>query len=60
MGRVEDRLPHEPVTWTNTHIGGGRVFYTSLGHPDDFQVPAFRRLLLNGVYWAAGLDIPRR
>jgi nicotinamidase-related amidase len=60
MGRVEDRLPHEPVTWTNTHIGGGRVFYTSLGHPDDFQVPAFRRLLLNGVYWAAGLDIPGR
>ena len=58
MGRVEDRLPHEPVTWTNTHIGGGRVFYTSLGHPDDFQVPALRRLLLNGVYWAAGLEVP--
>ena len=53
MGRVEDRLPHEPVTWTNTHIGGGPVFYTSLGHPDDFQIPAFRDLLLNGVRWAS-------
>ena len=52
MGRVEDRLPHEPVTWINTHVGGGRVFYTSLGHPKDFEVPAFRQLLLNGIRWA--------
>ena len=59
MGRGDDRLPHEPVTWINTHVGGGRVFYTSLGHPDDFQMPAFRRLLLSGVYWAAGLEIPK-
>lgn len=28
-------------------------------HLDNFQVPAFRRLLLNGVYWAAGLEIPQ-
>jgi len=53
MGRAGDRQPHEPVTWTNTHIGGGRVFYTSLGHPDDFQLPAFRTLLRNGIDWAA-------
>ena len=59
MGRGDDDLPHEPVTWTNTHVGGGRVFYTSLGHPDDFQLPAFRHLLLNGIYWAAGVDIPQ-
>lgn len=52
MGRVENRLPHEPVTWTNTHVGGGRVFYTSLGHPADFELPAFRQLLLNGIRWA--------
>ncbi|MHC4238733.1 MAG: ThuA domain-containing protein, partial [Planctomycetota bacterium] len=42
MGRVDDRKPHEPVTWTNTHSGGGRVFYTSLGHPDDFKLTWFR------------------
>ena len=53
MGRGKERLPLEPVTWTNTHIGGGRVFYTSLGHPDDFQMPAFRDLLLNGIRWAS-------
>jgi type 1 glutamine amidotransferase len=56
MGRAEDGTPHEPVTWTNTHTGGGRVFYTSLGHPDDFGIPAFQQLLRNGVYWAAGLQ----
>ncbi len=53
MGRAGDRQPYEPVAWTNTHIGGGRVFYTSLGHPDDFQIPAFRQLLRNGIDWAA-------
>ena len=58
MGRVDD-LPHEPVTWTNTHAGGGRVFYTSLGHPDDFHTPAFRQLLRNGIYWAAEVEIPQ-
>ena len=45
----------EPVAWTNAHKGG-RVFFTSLGSPDDFKSPQFRRLLLNGVNWA--LDRP--
>jgi type 1 glutamine amidotransferase/nicotinamidase-related amidase len=47
--------PEEPAAWTNTYKGG-RVFYTSLGHADDFQSPGFRRLLLNAVLW--GLDRP--
>lgn len=58
MGRAGDRQPHEPVTWTNTHCGGGRVFYTSLGHPQEFAMPLFRRLLVHGVYWAVGQPIP--
>lgn len=58
MGRAGDRQPHEPVTWTNVHRGGGRVFYTSLGHPQEFEMPAFRRLLVHGIYWAAGQEIP--
>jgi uncharacterized protein len=41
-----------PVAWT-TEYRGRRVFYTSLGHPDDFEVPSFRRLLLNGIAWCA-------
>ncbi len=57
MGRVEGPAPHEPVAWTNTTPWGGKVFYTMMGHPDDFQVPAFERLLRNGLYWASGLPI---
>jgi type 1 glutamine amidotransferase/nicotinamidase-related amidase len=57
MGRVEGKNP-EPVAWTHTHSGGGRVFYTSLGHTEDFKIPAMRRLLRNGIYWAAGLPVP--
>jgi type 1 glutamine amidotransferase len=45
----------EPVTWTRTHHGG-RVFYTSLGHPQDFQEESFRRLLANGIFWAASRE----
>ncbi len=43
----------EPVAWTRMNAGG-RVFYTSLGHQDDFRDPGFLRLLTNGVLWAAG------
>lgn len=56
-GRVEGRQPEEPVAWTNVQ-NGGRVFYTSLGHPDDFKLPLFRRLLLNGCFWAIGREVP--
>ena len=54
-GQLEGATQGEPVAWLNTHHNG-RVFYTSLGSPDDFKTPAFRRLLLNGVLW--GLDRP--
>ena len=29
-----------------------RIFYTSLGHPQDFDRPEFRKLLNNAVFWA--------
>ncbi|HZN69076.1 MAG TPA: ThuA domain-containing protein, partial [Tepidisphaeraceae bacterium] len=58
VGRWKD-APEEPVAWTNTHKGG-RVFYTSLGHPDDFNDPRFRRLLLNGILWALDTPIPKQ
>ena len=43
----------EPVTWTRSHAGG-RVFYTSLGHQDDFLESSFLRLLANAVLWCGG------
>jgi type 1 glutamine amidotransferase/nicotinamidase-related amidase len=53
-GTVEGR-PSEPVAWTFTRAAGGRSFYTSLGHPADFENIEFIRLLTNGIHWAAGL-----
>jgi type 1 glutamine amidotransferase len=52
IGTIPDK-PAEPLAWT--HLYGpknARVFYTALGHPDDFKEPAFRKLLLNGMMWA--------
>jgi type 1 glutamine amidotransferase len=59
MGRVGSRQPQEPIAWTNITPAGGRVFYTSLGHPQEFENQDFQRMLLNAVYWAAGLSVPR-
>jgi type 1 glutamine amidotransferase/nicotinamidase-related amidase len=52
IGAIPGQEP-EPVAWTHaTHKG--RVFYTSLGHRDDFRNPAFVKLLVNAVAWATG------
>lgn len=47
-----------PVTMVNEY-NGGRVFYTSLGHPHDFEQPAFQRLLKNAVPWTMKLPATR-
>jgi type 1 glutamine amidotransferase len=44
-----------PVAWTRER-GRSRVFYTSLGHPSDFDNESFRKLLINGIYWALGKE----
>ena len=56
-GQVKGQTTIEPVAWVNTNQER-RVFYTSLGDPHDFQLPAFRRLLLNGTLWALDMPIP--
>jgi type 1 glutamine amidotransferase len=45
----------EPIAWTRPYKGG-RVFYTSLGHPKDFEHESFRRLLANALFWTAGRE----
>jgi len=49
-GRIEEHF--EPVAWTRLSKGG-RIFYTSLGHQEDFRNENFLRLLANAVLWAA-------
>lgn len=49
----------EPVAWTRLYgPKPARVFYTSLGHVDDFKEPGFRRLLLNAMLWAMHEPVP--
>ncbi len=59
LGRVEGQDSSEPVAWLNT-AEDRRVFYTSLGNPEDFQLPAIRRLLLNGILWCLHDPVPPR
>ena len=49
----------EPVAWTNDYQGA-RIFYTSLGHPADFEHAPFRTLLLHAVAWGLEHEIPSR
>jgi putative heme-binding domain-containing protein len=43
--------PEEPLAWVRNYKKS-RIFYTSLGHPADFEQPLFTRLLTNAVAWA--------
>lgn len=43
----------EPVTWVREYKNG-RVFYTSLGNPEDFKKDAFKKLLVNAIRWSSG------
>ena len=54
----KEQVPN-PVAWTRTHRGG-RVFFTTLGHPKDFEVESVRRLLVNSIYWGLGRDVPAK
>lgn len=53
--RLGDKKDPQPVAWIR-EVGDkkAKVFYTSLGHQDDFQQPQFQRLLINAVKWAVG------
>ena len=48
-----DTSPPQPVAWTRTYgANKARIFYTSLGAPEDMRIPDVRKLLLNAVDWA--------
>ena len=53
-GRADKVKQAEPVAWTFTNIHGGRSFYTSLGHVDDFANPVFVTFLKRSIDWALG------
>jgi type 1 glutamine amidotransferase len=56
---------HEPrgkdviVGWVYERRDGGRAFGTTLGHPyKNFQQEPFRRMIVNGILWAAHVEVP--
>lgn len=49
-----------PVAWTWRNKANAKVFVTTLGHPEDFQVESFQRLVINGIHWAAGKSVPKK
>ncbi|MHC4995295.1 MAG: ThuA domain-containing protein [Planctomycetota bacterium] len=46
------------VAWTWTNNFGARTFSTSLGHVGDFAVEPSMRVIVNGMCWAAGVEVP--
>jgi type 1 glutamine amidotransferase len=62
MGKAvnPDKIATEnPVAWAGRNQAGGRVFMTTLGHPEDFSVEAVQRLVINGIHWAVGKPVPK-
>lgn len=53
-----DAIDH-PVAWTGTNFYGGKLFMTTLGHPEDFQEASLQRLLINAVHWTLGKPVPK-
>lgn len=49
-----------PVAWVKSYTGESgkkaRVFMTTMGHSEDFKNEGFRRLMVNGCYWAAAME----
>ncbi len=49
-----------PVAWAKASAPGSglpaRVFFTTLGHPYDFKQESMRKLAINGILWALGME----
>ena len=49
----------EPLTWTHEYKGG-RIFYTSLGGPEDFKNENFIKMLNNSLAWVTKRELSAR
>lgn len=59
-GMDPESAPHPtkqltPIAWIKSY-GKARVFMTTMGHAADLKSEGFRRLLVNGCYWALGME----
>jgi len=55
LGQAGEITPAQPLAWTRVYgPQQARIFYTSLGAPEDATQPTVRRLVVNAVRWALG------
>jgi hypothetical protein len=56
--------PPMPVVWTrvNKNANGttNKILTTTMGAATDLENEGLRRLIVNGVYWGLGLDVPAK
>ena len=56
--------PPMPVVWTRLHRhdngATNRVLTSTMGSATDLEDEGLRRLVVNGVYWGLGLDVPAK
>lgn len=57
---VDEKKPPMPSEWTRTYKSAsgkvGRVFTTLYGTSEDITNEGYRRLVVNGCFWAIGLE----
>ena len=57
---VDAKKPPQPSEWTRTYKSAsgkvGRVFTTLYGTSEDITNEGYRRLLMNGMFWAVGME----
>jgi type 1 glutamine amidotransferase len=49
----------QPVAWTWQTKEGAITFMTTMGHPQDFTVESFQRLVINAIHWTLGIPVPQ-
>jgi putative membrane-bound dehydrogenase-like protein len=49
----------EPIAWVREYKGG-RIFYTSLGHPDDFKNANFVQMITNAIFWTTKSELQKK
>lgn len=56
--------PMQPIAWTRLYKNEAgttnKIFCTTMGAATDLLNEDLRRLLVNSVYWAVGLDVPEK
>ncbi|WP_051211130.1 ThuA domain-containing protein [Runella zeae] len=49
-----------PVAWTWKNKEGAKVFFTTLGHPEDFKDEPLQHLTINAIHWLLGKSVPKK